>query len=263
MSLIKEPLIHFLAFGGFIFMLYGGLQSDTSDNIIHVDKGTVQYLQTNYQKIWNVAPSKAELEALISEYALDEIYYRQAKALGIDQQDPLIRKRLRQKMEFISESIRATTPPSDEALNAFYRDHADRYQIPLEVSFQQQFFNASYTRQELEQAIASDQFPPNDPNLLNPEYTAMNIVEINKLFGQAFGSELLAADLAASMHIIQSGLGWHIVTQLTRTEATSPTYTEVKTQVLRDWQYAQQAEFRATMNTALLADYQIIVEPVQ
>ena len=166
-------------------------------------------------------------------------------------------------MEFISESIRATTPPSDEALNAFYREHADRYQIPLEVSFQQQFFNANYTRQVLEQAIANQQLPPNDPNLLNPEYTAMNIVEINKLFGQAFGSELLAVDLAASMHLIQSGLGWHIVTQLTRTETTSPTYTEVKTQVLRDWQYAQQAEFRATMNTALLADYQIIVEPVQ
>lgn len=260
MSLIKEPLIHFLALGGLIFVIYAGLQNNAPDNEINIDIGTVQYLKNNYEKIWNKAPNEEALETLISEYALDEIYFRQAKTLGIDQQDPLIRKRLRQKMEFISESIRATISPSEEALLTFYQKESQRYEAPAKLNFKQRFYNAKYSKNKLVAAIAKNNYPPSDTNLLDSEYSDIRVAEVNKLFGQTFSQALLKAEPDRTTHLIQSGLGWHIVTQLSITSASVMPFSEVRDQVLRDWQYQQQAQFKQTMNTSLLAQYKISVE---
>ena len=51
-----------------------------------------------WQKTWGRPPSEAELQALVRDHIKEEIYYREALKLGLDVNDTVIRRRLRQKM---------------------------------------------------------------------------------------------------------------------------------------------------------------------
>jgi hypothetical protein len=84
--------------------LYSLGNDDTSDQPskrIVVDAGQAQRLAEQFQRTWIRPPTRQELEGLIEEYIKEEILYREALALGLDQDDRVIQLRMRQKMEFL------------------------------------------------------------------------------------------------------------------------------------------------------------------
>ncbi len=104
--LLREPLVHFFVLGAGIFLLFAlvGESDDPLDEIV-VSSGQVDRLVETWQRTWQRPPTSAELEGLIEDYIREEILYREAIAMGLDQDDTIIRRRLRQKMEFLPQDL--------------------------------------------------------------------------------------------------------------------------------------------------------------
>ena len=99
-----QPLLHFLLIGFLIFVFSawrGDKVESRSENII-VSVSDVVRLASLWQQTWKRVPTEEELQALVRDHIKEEVYYREALALGLDINDTVIRRRLRQKMEFLS-----------------------------------------------------------------------------------------------------------------------------------------------------------------
>ncbi len=118
-TLLREPLLHFLLLGALLFALDAWLRpapiADSGGEIV-VSEGRIRNLAQGFRRTWQRPPTRAELDGLIQDYIREEVLYREAVALGLDQDDTVIRRRLRQKMEFVSDDAAALETPSDQDL---------------------------------------------------------------------------------------------------------------------------------------------------
>ncbi len=106
LRLLREPLLHFLAIGGLIFVLFAAMSepgSEPADTIV-VGPERIEQLAKGFQAVWRRPPTDDELRAMIDDFVREEIYYREALALGLNSNDTVVRRRLRQKMEFLTDS---------------------------------------------------------------------------------------------------------------------------------------------------------------
>ena len=115
-NLMREPLLHFLLLGALIFVAFKFIsRRDTSEpGKILITQGRIESLATTFNRTWRRPPSGSELEGLIRDYVREEVFAREAVALGLDKDDTIIRRRLRQKLEFVSEDVTAQAEPTDE-----------------------------------------------------------------------------------------------------------------------------------------------------
>jgi hypothetical protein len=126
--LLREPLLHFLLIGAALFLLYGAVNGGRSDapREIVISEARVTALAENFATVWMRPPTRVELKGLIDDYVAEEVYYRESIAMGLDQDDTVIRRRLRQKMEFISDGIADSVEPTDVQLQLFLEQNAGR-----------------------------------------------------------------------------------------------------------------------------------------
>jgi hypothetical protein len=112
--LAREPLVHFLGIGALVFALHGaGETAPTTpgETVITVAPAQVERLAAQFEAAWRRSPSRQEIAALVEDHVREEIYYREALALGVDRDDTVIRRRLRQKMEFLGEGAASALDP--------------------------------------------------------------------------------------------------------------------------------------------------------
>ena len=138
---LREPLVHFLAIGAILFALNGwiGRNREPESNRIVVTAGRIEHLAASFAQVWNRPPTAAELDGLIDDFVLEEILYREAIALGLDRDDTFVRRRLRQKMEFLNES--AVPPPTDADLEAYLTQHPATFRVGTLITFDQIYFS--------------------------------------------------------------------------------------------------------------------------
>ena len=99
--MLKEPLLHFLLLGAGLFIAYGMTQktgSNSEPGKIVVTQRQVENLVAVFAKTWQRPPTPEELAGLVRDRVREEVYCREAMALGLDEDDTIIRRRLRQKM---------------------------------------------------------------------------------------------------------------------------------------------------------------------
>jgi len=108
MKLLREPLVHFLVIGAAIFVLFGLMgQRDVEDKerAITITSGEINWLTDAWKMRWNRPPTEKERKGLIDQYLREMILYREAVAMGLDKDDTVIRRRLAQKLEFLSQDL--------------------------------------------------------------------------------------------------------------------------------------------------------------
>ena len=145
-SMLKEPLLHFLLLGAVIFVVYSLISRNEGSGEpgeIVVTQGQVEHLAATFAKAWQRPPSDQELTGLVRDWVREEVYVREALAMGLDQDDEIIRRRLRQKLEFISEDISAHGDPTDADLNAYMQAHPESYRVEPRVTFRQVYLDPS------------------------------------------------------------------------------------------------------------------------
>ncbi len=274
-TLIKEPLVHFLVLGLAVFLLYGALNpSDkTSPDEIVITSARIEQLTGLYAKTWQRPPSAQELKGLIDDYVKEEIYYREAMALGLDTDDTVIRRRLRQKMEFVSDAEVGALTPTDAELDAHLKAHVDRFRIEPVMTFQHIFLNpairgvglTSDAQAMLAQLRADPETDPatlGDQTLLPVALPPTGQMSIERTFGAAFADRLAKVPVNEWTGPVSSSYGVHLVRVSDRTDARNPLLAEVRDAVAREWGNDKRKFLEQQRLEALLTRYRVTIEPV-
>ncbi|MDH3882045.1 MAG: hypothetical protein OES64_10875, partial [Desulfobacteraceae bacterium] len=140
----KEPLLHFLVIGVVIFAVFSIANKEEAavgGNKIVVSSAETERLSDAWSKRMNRPPTEIELQGLIEAFIKEEVYYREALALGLDQDDTIIRRRLMQKMEFLSNDLAELDQPDESALNKYFLENQEKYRLPAQISFTHIYFS--------------------------------------------------------------------------------------------------------------------------
>jgi parvulin-like peptidyl-prolyl isomerase len=272
--LLREPLLHFLLIGAALFVLYGLLnrgQSGAPREIV-ISEARVEALAGNFATVWMRPPTAVELKGLIDDYVAEEVYYREAIAMGLDQDDTVIRRRLRQKMEFISEDVAAATEPTDAQLQGYLEKHADKFALPSTLTFQQVYLSAERrgeaVRADAEKLLAelqagrgpADPAEAGDATLLPASMEAASPQAISNAFGEEFARQIDEAPVGQWSGPIESGFGLHLVKVDERVAASAPSLAEIRPIVLREWQSEQRRALNESFLETLRSKYEVRVE---
>ena len=127
-NLLKEPLLHFFVLGLFLFVLYAVVNDDSgrSAEEIVIDEARLSNLVASFEKTWQRPPTDDETQNLIDAWVREEVFYREGIAIGFDQGDPIIRRRVAQKMSFVADGVVPDTP-TDAELQEFTLTENDRF----------------------------------------------------------------------------------------------------------------------------------------
>jgi len=246
-NIFKEPLLIFLSIGGAMFVLFQQVSNDNrSDNSeIVVTEGQITALSLGYEKVWQRSPNVKEVQGLIQNYIREEVLYREALAMGLDKDDSVVRRRLHQKMEFLSEDIASLDEPTEQELQAYLLANQDTYRQPARFSFRQVYLSVSKRgRSTQADAIAlraklekqdSNAATLGDSLMVSHQFDLATEQDIERVLGREFLQSLNETPMGNWQGPLSSGFGLHLVRIYKRIESESPGLDEVRKQVVRDW----------------------------
>jgi len=272
--LLAEPLVHFLALGGLLFLLWGeGGGADPSRRRIVVGPGQLDHILAAFNATWQRSPTQQELDGLIADHIKEEVLYREAVALGLDGDDTVVRRRMRQKMELMVTSLADAVEPTQEQLEAWLREHPDRYRAETRLTLRQILFSRQkrsdaaepdavreLARLKAGAGAGGDLDGAGDSTLLPARMHEAPLSEVAGQFGSVFAQTVAALPLREWSGPIESGYGVHLVLLEARVERQVPSLAEVRDAVRRDWLDARIESMKEDAYRRLLATYDVRIE---
>jgi peptidyl-prolyl cis-trans isomerase C len=268
---LREPLVHFLIAGAAIFAFYAwrGDMVDASDRRIVVGEEQVQRLANIWSQTWQRPPSANELDGLIRDYIKEEVYYREAIRLSLDQDDAIVRKRLRAKMEFLATSEAETMAASDTVLQAWLDKNPSRYAADPLISFQSVY--VSTTGGEAAALLkanallarlqgGADAEKLGDSLSLPRSVTGAATEAVDRQYGDAFAAKLMGLPKGQWSGPVASGFGLHLVRVDMVSALRQPKLAEVRQRVENDWRSATRVARENQAYQTLLDGYDIKIE---
>lgn len=274
-TLLREPLLYFLLLGGTFFLLYqqfsdSGSGSAASTQEIRISEGRIQALGASFEKTWQRPPSAQELDGLVNEFVREEIYYREALALGLDRDDPLLRRRLRQKLEFMLEDVVTPAEADDAELQAYLDANAETYRQAPVFSFQQVYLDPGRHGENLEtdamallealRNAATDADSAGDSIMLPQRFDDEAGYNVERSFGGQFLQQLVELPVGSWQGPIVSGFGLHLVHVSARVDGRLAPLEQVRERVLRDWTSQQRQQTNEAIYQNLRKRYEVTIE---
>jgi hypothetical protein len=275
---LKEPLVHFLVIGALIFVVFSVVNNEESTldgNKIVVSAGDIQRLSNNWSKKWNRSPTAQELQGLVDSYIKEEVYYREALALGLDQDDTVLRRRLMQKMEFLSNDLADLSNPDETALNEYFLENKDKYELPARISFTHIYFsldkhgNRIFDDAEKVLTGIRASSPPisrapdrGDSFMLQYDFTLETPFEVARLFGQGFAEQIFQTETDNWQGPIESGYGLHLLRINEKVDARMPELAAVIDKVRTDYMFEQRQRTNKAIYERFKERYEIVVENI-
>jgi len=273
-KIIKEPLLYFLLLGGVLFLLFQQvsdrpfLNTEELEEIV-VTEGRIQALSQGFKKVWQRPPTQQEIEALIQNYIREEVLYREALAMGLDRDDAIVRRRMRQKMEFLSEDIAALVPPDEAELQAYLDANPENYSQPTQFSFRQVYLNPANHGEDLEKDVMEllsslrrndmDAINAGESLMLKHEFQNETEFDIERVLGRQFVTQLRDTTTASWQGPIRSGFGLHLVFISQRIDGWAPQLVEVRDEVLRDWSAQKRKQTNESIYQAFRKRYKVTI----
>ncbi len=256
-QLMREPLVHFLLLGAVIFAAYSLVSkgSGGEPGKIVVTQGQLASMWESFTLARQRAPTREEWEGLIRDRVREEVYYREALALGLDKDDTIIRRRLQQKMEFVTDDVAAQAQPTDAELNAYLQAHPESVSRGATVHLPPGVSQPGEARQKpcaRRRAIAGAV----EPGRRQGRYlgagrsvhagprssTRSRPVKSRRLFGDEFAKTLGGLSPGQWQGPVESAYGVHLVFVSERLEARVPALADVRDVVRREWDDARRLE---------------------
>jgi hypothetical protein len=271
--IVREPLVHFILIGALVFGAYAliGNSADEPRDRIVVTEGRVQQLAQVFAKTWQRPPTTEELHGLVDAYIKEEVYYREALKLGLDRDDTLIRRRMQQKMEFVTEPSDELLVANDSDLQAFVDAHKSEFRIEPRIAFQQVFLNPKSVgepvlvraKQALEELNASGEsdVPADvgDPTLLPVTTSLATLSSIAGDFGEVFARALTDLPEDEWSGPIESPFGLHLVRVTERIDGHDPKLDEVRETVEQKWRTQKRDDFQKQAYDQLRGKYDVVL----
>ena len=251
--LLREPLLHFFAVGGLIFILYanGGGSGEAPPGVISISAAQIDQLATQFTSVWKRPPTDDELDALIEGYVREEVYYREALALGLDQNDAVVRQRMRQKIEFLTDIGAQMLDPTTEELRAYLAANEKKYRQGSRRAIEQIFLGQTPTPDDIARALQDLNSDPTrntsafSERSLLPAELGLSLPEaIDSVYGTGFFQQIEKYPVGEWSGPVVSAYGVHLVRVIDNQAAQSPSLAEMRPVVLRDWQADKAKELR-------------------
>lgn len=273
-KVIREPLVHFVLIGAAVFGLYALMAGDGQDNVrdrIVVTGGRVEQLAQVFERTWQRPPTPEELRGLIDAFVKEEVYYREALKLGLDRDDTLIRRRMQQKLEFLTEPNDEALQADDATLQTYFDANRATFRVEPKIAFDQVFLNpdkpgeaaAVRARKSLEvlKASESGDVPADvgDPTLLQGSMKLSPLSLVARNFGDPLAAKLTDLPENEWAGPIQSPYGLHLVRVIARVDGYDPALAEIRDVVLRKWRADKRDAFQDQAYDQLLSKYEVVL----
>ena len=268
--LFKEPLIQFLLLGTVLFFVYNYIQqqTDTQAREITVSNEQVNLIIVNYKTQTGNLPTKQQLDAMIDNYIKEEISYREAKKMGLDKDDEIVRRRLSQKFDFLQTDLTEIQVPTEEQLQQFYTNNPALFRDSATVSFSHIYFSTDNSNdtvakqravallQQLQQTNLQRAPEKGDPFPLQYDYTDQSALDLQQNFGnKQIALELFKVPLHEWVGPFQSGYGWHLVYVTKMDNAKQIPFAAIKEEVKAQYAAAEKAKQNKKFYDELSAKY--------
>lgn len=275
-TLLREPLLHFMLIGAAIFLVYDLQDEDYANdaNRIVISKADINRLNAILTKKQQRPPTQIELDGLIEQQIREQVMYREALAMGMDQNDAIVRKRLAQKVEFISSDIAATIEPTDDDLTGYLKAHPGKFESAAFLSFEQIYFNrdkrGAQTRvdalrslTELNENNETDQTDisnTGDSFMMGLNHDDITVFGVSRLFGKKFAVELFKLETGDWQGPIESSYGLHLVRITNKTDTQKAELNSVRDKVRSEWLSEQRRTMNEIFYQNLRQRYEIVIE---
>lgn len=276
-KLFREPLMHFLVLGAVVFAIFhvADDRGDSQEGNIVVTRGKFEQLVTGFSRTWQRPPSRREIDGLVEDYIRDEVLYREALAIGLDKDDTIVRRRMRQKLEFLTGDASAIVAPADDDLRSWLERNPDKFRVEPTAAFSQIYFNparpgdsaSTAASKALAQLGRTGELPAftelGDATMLPGHMPLSDMDEVRRVFGDDFAQQVAQLELGRWMGPVQSGYGWHLIRVSERSEGGSRPLAQVREEVQREWYAARSKEVVDSAYAKLRGKYSIVIEDPQ
>jgi hypothetical protein len=273
MRLLKEPLLHFLVLGALLFGAWSRMnhnrQFSAAAQQVRIGPGDVAWLKETWARQWQREPTRDELRGLVMDYLREELLAREARAMGLEENDTIVRRRLAQKLEFLLQDTARLAEPIEDDLHKFYLANPERFQTAPRISFTQVFFSrqqrtdaASDAKDALTRLSTpgADASELGDRSLLDFEFRDSDSQTVTAQFGNEFANAVFAQAAGAWHGPLESPYGLHLVRVLEVKPGHQLDFSEVKSQILERWRDERQREQNEKYVAGLLRKYDVVLD---
>lgn len=271
---LKEPLLHFLLIGAALFALFYQVAdpASVSDSRIVISEADIDRMITLFERKLQRLPTQQELNGQIEAHIREEILYREALAMGLDQDDTIVRRRMAQKVEFMFNDLADAAEPTDDELQAFLDANNDRFIEPARTSFVHVYLNADKRGDSIEaeaqrllQTLDSnldqtDSATTGDPFMFGYGFENQSTHQVSRMFGRDFAKALATLAADSWQGPVASGYGLHLVYIKDRSDAWLPPLTEIRESVLYELLAERRQRANQAFYQALRERYDVIIE---
>jgi peptidyl-prolyl cis-trans isomerase C len=273
---LREPLLHFALIGAALFILHllvAPPRPEAPGSRIELTEDDLRQIDLTWRAKWQRPPTPAEWRDLVDEKVREEVLYREALAMGLDQDDAIVRRRLGQKLEFLMEDVSSIRDPTTAELEAWFKRNAAQFALPGLVTFCHYYFSPDVRGQRAAADAAraltalkpgpscsssntalGDRFPDQD------YYAERSPDEIASTFGTQFSQSLFKLQPGSWQGPVESGFGWHLVRVEALTPGRVPAFNEVdREQVQSAWLDSRRAESKRNAFDAMRAKYTVVL----
>ena len=269
-TLLREPIVPFIFIGSILYLLQALVFSTDSSapTQIKVTSEQLKQLEVGFSNTWMRAPLENELEGLIANHIRNEVFYREAIAMGLEENDQVIRNRLRQKLELLMDNMASVNVPSEQLLMAYLEENADDFKRDYQVNFIQVFVNPekhSNPRDvaiDLLQQLQEGGRPEDlgDRTLMGYSFLDYSQTDVGRRFGSDFSRQVMQEEPGAWTGPLYSGMGLHLIRIDHFENGTLPELSEIRNSVEREWMAKQKSEFKAAAYEKLLEGYDVQIQ---
>jgi len=275
MKALRDPLFHFLVLGAALFLVYAlatGFFSSDDVHRIEIGEPEIEFLAGGFERRWARPPTPEELRGLVDFRVREEILYREALAVGLDRDDVVVRRRMVQKMELLTQDLATLADPTDGELRSFFDEQREDYRVPSRLSFSHVYFNTDRrgaaaeedARRLLAELRAATPPPRRAPErgdslMVEFDYVLATPHEVRQLFGNRFAEELFELQTGWQGPLV-SGYGIHLANVGERVEGRIPDYEEVRERVLSDYDRVRRERANEALYEGLAGKYEVVIE---
>jgi parvulin-like peptidyl-prolyl isomerase len=275
-KVLREPLLHFMFIGAFIYLLYSVFAepvAENNDKTIVVTASEIEWMKVSWQKRWNRPPTEKEFDGLIQQFIKETVLYREALTMGLNKHDMVIRRRLAQKLEFLAKDLVSLTPPTEEELQAYFDTHKSLYKEPKLYTFIQVFVDPDKREdatlddsEKIKKKLIAlgnniaDAGSFGDNLMLQNYFPQKEVSEIQKQLGSGFAETLITLTPGKWHGPILSGFGVHLVYVSDIIEPPLPMFSDVREHVVANWTTDKSEELNKQFYISLRDQYNIVIE---
>ncbi len=276
--LFTEPLIQFLLIGACIYAayaLFGAPEEDFRDTTVHVDSNRINAFISEWESRWKRPPTRDEIDGLIQAYIKEDVLYRQAVAMGLNEDDPITRRRMAQKLEFLTSDLAMMVQPAEGELEQYFIDNSEVYRAPDRMTFSQLFFDpdtrGNTTLEDAAEVLlklqaagvpTEESMQMGDGFMLQQDFVSVTRAQAARQMGSGFVDAVAQLEPGLWHGPVLSGYGVHLVYVYSYEKSPPAVFEEVQAAVLESWQLQQREKFNADFLENLKTRYEIVIDEI-